>query len=65
MDWWDELAVAALLGTDRRPIVDFSFLPGKLASTAGRLGGDPDEARTGIDMPPAGEEPFVQRVIER
>ncbi len=39
--WWDELAVAALLGTDRRPIAEFSFLPGKLGVTAARLTGDP------------------------
>ncbi|HST81296.1 MAG TPA: DUF5691 domain-containing protein [Kineosporiaceae bacterium] len=38
--WWDELAVAALLGTDRRPITEFAFMPGKLGTTAARLTGD-------------------------
>jgi hypothetical protein len=40
-DWWDELAVAALLGTDRRPLAEFAFLPGELGVTAARLDGDP------------------------
>jgi Family of unknown function (DUF5691) len=40
-DGWDELTVAALLGTDRRPVTDFSFLPDPLAVTAARLDGDP------------------------
>jgi uncharacterized protein DUF5691 len=40
-DWWDELAVAALLGTDRRPLGEVSFLPGELGAAAGRLTGDP------------------------
>src|SRR5690349_15027922 len=39
--WWDELAVAALLGTDRRPIIDFALLPGQLGGVAARLTGDP------------------------
>lgn len=41
LDWWDELAVAALLGTDRRPVTEFSFLPTEIGVTAGRLRGDP------------------------
>jgi uncharacterized protein DUF5691 len=41
VDWWDELAVAALLGTDRRPLTEWSFLPGELGVAAGRLNGDP------------------------
>ena len=40
-DWWDELAVAALLGTDRRPLSEFSFLPGELGSVAAQVSGDP------------------------
>jgi len=39
-DWWDELAVAALLGTDRRPLTEFAFLPGKLGVTAAKVTGD-------------------------
>src|SRR5689334_15976923 len=39
--WWDELAVTALLGTDRRPTLDFAALPGELGLVAARLAGDP------------------------
>jgi Family of unknown function (DUF5691) len=39
--WWDGLAVAALLGTDRRPTLDTSSLPGPLAAAAAQLSGDP------------------------
>ncbi len=40
-DWWQELAVLALLGTDRRPDVDRGSLPGPVAGPAARLTGDP------------------------
>src|SRR3954451_17345502 len=52
--WWDELAVAALLGTDRRPLVEFSFLPGKLGTTAARLTGDPAAALLDATGPAVG-----------
>lgn len=39
--WWDELAVAALLGTDRRPELKIGSLPAELAAPAARLTGDP------------------------
>jgi Family of unknown function (DUF5691) len=38
--WWDELAVGALLGTDRRPQLETSLLPAELGRAAARLSGD-------------------------
>lgn len=39
--WWDELAVGALLGTDRRPQLETGSLPTKLGQAAAELSGDP------------------------
>jgi hypothetical protein len=39
--WWDELAVVALLGTDRRPPFDRVSMPGGLGTAVARLSGDP------------------------
>lgn len=41
VDWWDELATLALLGSDRRPAEGFSFLPGALGDAATRSRGEP------------------------